>query len=104
MNVYEKALELLGEEGENWISGEYEDRGRYCLVGALNLARNGNAWNGVSSDFVSVMTVVREQFYTDPYEFESIEDWNDQNLRTFDDVRAVLEKAAIKEEEFGAED
>lgn len=35
-----KALEIL-DGGKNWIRGELGRRGKYCAVGALNLARWG---------------------------------------------------------------
>jgi hypothetical protein len=97
MNVYEKALALLGEEGENWIKESYEDRGKHCLVGALKRAQYGDAWH-ISTVPTSVKTVIMEQFCL-PYGFESVESWNDEQERTFPDVRMVLEKCAVMEEE-----
>jgi len=90
MLVIDKMLEIFGPNGEHWIQGfEYRPGRKWCLVGALKSARRRLR----SRDDGAGKFIVYAIWHADDTAIKrrmSIEDWNDQKDRTFDEIKAML--------------
>lgn len=120
MNVARKTLEILNAFG--WIKGSARSHDGYCAIGAMTVAMG--SWRcGVNGpqklpspfnkevEYVKaaerVRGIIKEQFPDRCFGWPAIEfqpirfvaAFNDHPDTTFDDVRMVLEKTAIKLDE-----
>jgi hypothetical protein len=90
MLVIDKMLEIFGPNGEHWIKGfEYHPGRSWCLVGALKSARRRLR----SRDDDAGKFIVYAIWHADDTAIKrrmSIEDWNDQTDRTFDEIKGML--------------
>ena len=90
MLVIDKMLEIFGPNGERWIQGvEYHPGRSWCLVGALKSARRRLR----SRDDEAGKFIVYAIWHADNTAIKrrmSIEEWNDQSGRTFDEIKDML--------------
>jgi hypothetical protein len=90
MLVIDKMLEIFGPNGEHWIQGsEYNHGRKWCLVGALKSARRRPR----SRDDDAGKFIVYALWHVDNTALKrrmSLEDWNDQRGRTFDEIKGML--------------
>lgn len=91
---------LDGWNKDHWIKDSVRQGQRWCLIGRMHYV-NHDQWPATLGTLVGV---ILEQYpeRVDPcYSIAelAIGDFNDHELTTFDDVRAVLEKAAVRWEE-----
>jgi hypothetical protein len=100
------ALERL-EDGNKWTKfTAYHDDAR-CILGAIGNSMDGDymtAAKKAEKDVAAVAAVIRDQFpdRLKGHEVTSVSIcrvFNDNLLTTWDDVRTVLEKAAISRDE-----
>lgn len=90
VRIIDKALELLGPNGEHWTKGIANDReGNRCIVGALRSARRMLRLKGDKTT-AFILTAVRDRRPEHPL---IIEYFNDDRHRKFDEVAAVLTHA-----------
>jgi hypothetical protein len=87
------ALDLLVElfaGGENWIQGDFEDDGGYCLVGGLRHIRTGLKSRDRAglylSQAIARTTGARRSLI-------NFNDGNDGSRRTYADIRLVIRRA-----------
>lgn len=106
------AIDLLAG-GDKWRKGDLWDRnGNHCLLGAIKGVKSerGNTYYGFDkgqrhyADAKAVAKVICE-LHPDLYDESddvatTVYSFNDNLDRTFDEVRTVLEKAAIRRDEF----
>ena len=87
-----RAAELINIR-ENWIKGAYHEGARYCAVGAIELAakETGCVCNGKIG---SVKYRVKKHI---PNDGQCIEDFNDDPLTTYEDVKELFCKAVKAE-------
>lgn len=89
IQIIDKALEVLGPKGEQWIQGKSSDRrGGRCLMGAIGYAKRQL---GVKGDRTA--SLVFAALYSLPQHrnrIEYIENFNDKQGRTFDEIAALL--------------
>jgi hypothetical protein len=118
-NIYRGAIEVIEERGwSNTGPGGYgATPGNVCIFAALAIAGGSTArfWNGLTDDIrLTVADIISEQYpeITAPtlhrYRYDPLAirnymrdlpwTWND-NYATREKVLAVLEKAAVKEDE-----
>lgn len=111
MNIARKALEVLDRDG--WIKYEAHGPNGHCSVGALETAREeifesvtqkekGALWDQYYLIDSLLENIVREQYPERLYSKKGLCDvaaFNDHIRTTFDDVRTVFEKTAVKFEE-----
>ena len=113
-NPFWRGLERL-EGGEKWIKSSLVGRdGTHCLLGALANTQSESDWkvfekDPIISDAVEqVVSIIFDQFpdLLDPDDYpthteriDAVWEFNDDPNTTFDDVRSVLEKAAIRFDE-----
>ena len=77
------ALELLGDKGEHWIKGDFDDRnGNFCMVGAVDAA--GEKLR--SKDHMGHIYLRRAVG-------RAVPEFNDRKCRSFADVRAMFHRA-----------
>ena len=90
--VLVRAAELINIR-ENWIKGSYRDGARYCAVGAIEKAANeiGHAYD---NDVRTVKGMVRKHV---PKEGWGIEDYNDDPLTTYEEVKELFCKSVKAE-------
>lgn len=88
------------EGGKRWIQGAYENKINgigtcYCLVGGVEVCcKTPNAEEEVKNILrLAIHKVDPIYSQNDLAEDVDIESWNDENGRTFADVRKVLKKA-----------
>lgn len=105
--VIGKAIEILGPNGEHWITGDLEDgKGNYCMLGAINKARTLLSAKGSVSGAAKRLIV---KHIPDTYRwgisgiatFNDFHDYDNENR--FPAVKAVmcnaLKEAAISQQE-----
>jgi hypothetical protein len=91
--VIDKALEILGPSGENWVQGSLHYNGTYCMRGAIHSARRRLHIRGdKTEDFI--FNQFRDE-YGDVGEPQKrlIEDFNDAPWRIFSTIRSVMMNA-----------
>jgi hypothetical protein len=111
MGTFRDVLDMFGENGERWIQKKYygvryiggENVDTFCLTGAIVTDNSKQLLAKVAI----LRDVIAEQYpgYGNLFlrDQQLVETWNDAPMRVFDEVRAICEKAAVKEEEYGAE-
>jgi hypothetical protein len=90
IQIIDKALEVLGPNGEHWIQGEVNDsHGNRCIVGAVRTARRKLRLKGdrTITLILTALCASRSNIYS-PLEF--IENFNDQPGRKFDEIAGLL--------------
>lgn len=99
MNPFLEALKVLDERG--WYQGSLEGPdGSVCMYGALRVALHGEVM-GVQEGkhppgfYVLLRTVLGNGLI----EGRSVAEWNDDPLRTEEDVRLKLKEMAVRWEE-----
>ncbi len=112
-NSARAALERL-QEGDAWCKGNIYDQGRRCLIGAIRNAQSAaddwKHYTEVEDDPIAplVRNVIESQFPersanvspgTANEHSVALFHFNDDPRTTFDDVRVVLEKAAVQVDE-----
>jgi hypothetical protein len=93
VRVIDKALELLGPNGEGWIQHQVTDHlGNRCLLGAILVARNLLAIRTDSTIHLVAKTIAGDHFARIRMDQHSglIESFNDGPWRTFDEIAGVL--------------
>ena len=89
VRIIDKALELLGPNGEHWTKGIANDgEGNRCIVGAVRSARRMLRLKGDKTT-AFILTAVPDRRPGHPV----IEDFNDDRHRKFGEVAAVLTHA-----------
>jgi hypothetical protein len=89
VRIIDKALELLGPNGEHWTKGIANDgEGNRCIVGAVRSARRMLRLKGDNTTkiILTALGVSRSPYYRP---VEHIEDFNDGD-REFDEIAALL--------------
>jgi hypothetical protein len=87
--IIDKALQILGPNGENWIKGDGVDD-KFCMLHALNMARHriGGRTRGDETE-LRVVEAIRLLHH----KTQQVPDFNDDPERTFEEVVAVLQLA-----------
>lgn len=93
VRVIDKALEVLGPNGEGWLQNRLTDhRGNCCLLGAILCARLQLGIEGDRTIPLVAETMAGSDFariHPDQHS-RLIEAWNDGPWRKFDEVAEVL--------------
>ena len=113
-NPARAALSRL-DGGRAWGQGQPYHAGRRCIIGAIVNAQEETGddmcYTDAETDPLTPMlaSIIREQFWdrvSTPYfdelyndDVHSLYSFNDNHETTFDDVRVVLEKAAVQVDE-----
>lgn len=100
-----EALELLGPNGERWTKFQAEDRGRYCIIGAIGKVEGGETFCGYGADRVGTEALFKAltPVWTEEYHEWTIERptqlwrYNDHPNTEFKHVRALFHKAIRQE-------
>lgn len=91
--VIDTVLIDLLPDATRWVQGRYHQNGlkdaKYCLLGAIGVAMTGNPLGYGGPVYRAVGDAIQEQ-EGEPLALMS---FNDRRGRTYDEVRAVLEKA-----------
>ena len=112
-NLYREMLN--GWTARRWMRGEFGGHGRTCLLGRYHQVKTGKSWMTnqvvvVESDLADLISVIRENwpvegngptanlFAADGAVGEVVH-FNDLRAKNFQDIRAALEKAAVRFEE-----
>ena len=106
MNKLQEALDRL-DNGNQWTKGSSFKDDRQCLLGAIGNATDSYYLNWASKDAATIAAVsavadiIRSQFPDRLYGDEVLQlsacrAFNDNAKTTWDDVRSVLEKAAVE--------
>ena len=97
--VIDRAIDLLGPNGERWIQNSFTDKGSHCILGALRRARHELGIKGDRSSgkhILRAITVIDPRPWVDATlapvarQIDSIANFNDQRGRKFRDVALVL--------------
>jgi hypothetical protein len=93
IQIIDKALEVLGRNGEFWIQHRNSDyRGGRCIMGAVMYARRKLNIKGDRTEALLLKTTYgapRGRIKT----YLLIEAWNDDDRRKFDQIAAALVQA-----------
>jgi hypothetical protein len=89
VGVIDKALELLGPNGERWIKGKLRTKDGFCIIGAMKRARSlTKLRSGNAEDFLT-MVIKREQHKSTAPSF-LISSFNDKPETTFENIREIM--------------
>ena len=89
IQVIDKALEVLGPNGENWTQGESNDgHGKRCIMGAVRSARRMLRIKGDNTTGI-ILAALGASTSTHYRPVEHIEDFNDGG-RKFDEIAGLL--------------
>jgi hypothetical protein len=88
VRVIDKALELLGPNGENWAKGFMFQHGKFCMCGAIAKASEHMRLKGLRHE-VAVGHLV-EMALKEAHEEPVIEQFNDCKPRVFADIRNIM--------------
>jgi hypothetical protein len=89
VRIIDKALELLGPNGESWTQDEANDgHGKRCIMGAVRSARRMLRLKGDRPTEIILAALGSGRSYYRPT--GRIEDFNDGAKRTFDEIAALL--------------
>ena len=121
--VFQNAVaKVWGKEGKNWMQGEFESVGHYCLVGGIARAlvnTHADGFNGFDQDYFDgeqfdniedlsnfivddldelLLPLVQDlvlynQHDTPSRLYNSIWEYNDNALREFEDIIDLIDKA-----------
>ena len=104
--IVDKALTEVLVSEDNWQQGTYhngvtlEEATAFCLMGALYRVQN-DPYVAVNKDILVIREHLRNAIGSDMIANElGVATWNDEEGRTFTDVRELLEKtrAALQEQ------
>jgi hypothetical protein len=111
------ALAAMNDSGKHWHQGDYviyldDDEPSFCAVGAINYVTGGNAenWNDTETraTIVALDGVIKaevaptrsnpESWNEFDYAIDRVIRWNDDSERTWEEIVAKFNEAAIKAE------
>jgi len=88
IQIIDKALEVLGPNGEYWTQGTSNDgHGKRCIMGAVRTARRKLRENGDKTTALLIQAFGCRRLLRPA---EVIEDFNDAPNRTFDEIAGLL--------------
>lgn len=102
--VIDKALTDYIPDAEHWMRASFHAPGdngddKYCMLGALGMAVSGNprVWRASGPHYRAISDVIEEQV-GHPL---AVMCYNDRLGRTYDEIRAIFEKARANLQERG---
>ncbi len=110
-NPFRAALEWFGPHGERWGQGSFVlDDGRRCAYGGLaevlriDIEQTGEVYGEVYGPAAVLLDDLAHSFFPDRWDVDSAvarftASVNDHPDTTFDDIRAIFEKAAVRWDE-----
>ena len=93
--IIDKALEILGPNGEHWTQGSLRDDDGYCMRGAIHSARRRLHIKGDKTEDL-VFDQMRDEYgelIERMPQKKLIEDFNDAPWRVFSAIRSVMMNA-----------
>ena len=85
-SILRKAANIIEVRG--WCQGEYSINGKVCAIGALNTASGKGPWDQ-SANNSRALSAAQSLIGNQP-----LDEWNDNSVRTKDDVQKLLRQAA----------
>jgi hypothetical protein len=95
VRILDKALEILGPNGEHWAQGTLHDNGTYCMRGAIHSARRRLHIRGDKTEDL-VFNQMRDEYgqlVERMPQKRLIEDFNDAPRRVFSTIRSIMMNA-----------